>query len=188
MIGPDDIDHWLSQRDWATLYGADVEAEFADLFHAVLVREGVADGQAHLLAAKYAEQRTGDLIRGLEDTTITNLRGLVSQAIGRGDSLGALKKAIREDQTFSPRRAETVARTETATALGQGKRAAAVDQGRDQKMWQANPDACADCQENETGDWLPIDESFPSGDDTIPAHPNCECAVQYRTAALHEED
>jgi hypothetical protein len=24
---------------------------------------------------------------------------------------------------------------------------------------------------------IDLDDTFPSGDDTVPAHPNCECAV-----------
>lgn len=185
MIGPEDIDHWLAQRNWADSYGADVEAELTDLFEVTLLQEGIEVGQAHLLAVEYAANRGSTLITGLEDTTRDNIRGLVAQTIKNGDSLGALKKSIRDDQTFSARRAETIARTETTKALRTGKKEAASQQGRDEQSWQTNsPDACSECQENADAGWLPMDEDFPNGEDV---HPNCECAIQYRTAALNED-
>jgi hypothetical protein len=186
VIGPEDIDFWLTQRNWADRYGADVEAEFTDLFEAVLVTEGVDVGQAHLKAVAWAKAGQPKFITGVEETTLEAIRGLVSQSIKNGDSLGTLKKSIRDDQTFSAYRASMIGRTETTKALRTGKKEAASLQGRDEQLWQTNsPAACSECQANEDVGWISMDESFPNGDDV---HPQCECSVTYRTAALHEED
>jgi uncharacterized protein with gpF-like domain len=188
MIQPQDIDYWLQQRNWQTLYGADVEAELTDLFEATLLQEAIPASQAHLLAVEYAQNRSASLIDSLKDTTRNSVRSLVAQTIKNGGTVQDLKAALQEGDVFGAPRARTIARTETAKSLGAGSHTAAISQGRDQKQWQASGDACEVCQENATGDWLDINDSFPSGDDTIPAHPNCTCNVVYRTAALHEED
>jgi hypothetical protein len=43
------------------------------------------------------------------------------------------------------------------------------------------------CRMNAEQGWIPIDEIFVSGDDTIPQHPNCRCNVQYRNTPMDEE-
>jgi hypothetical protein len=30
--------------------------------------------------------------------------------------------------------------------------------------------------------WIPADAAFDSGDDEPPAHPNCDCSIDYREA------
>jgi hypothetical protein len=189
LINPNDVDSYFDRRDWADLYGADAQVELETLFEAVLVMEGLPQSQAHLRAVEWAETRCADLIQGIKDTTVERVRSLVAQTIQDGRTVQELKKAITDGDTFSARRAETIARTEIAKSLGEGSRQAAVHQGRDEKKWQLGAgDACDICSENDTGEWLPIDDAFPSGDKASPAHPNCRCNVVYRTAALHEED
>jgi len=47
-------------------------------------------------------------------------------------------------------------------------------------------DECDICAENESAGWIPIDEAFPSGDQTPPNHPNCRCACLYQVAGGSE--
>ena len=100
---------------------------------------------------------------------------LVADALEHGDSLGQIQKALRADFVFSPARARMVARTETATALGQGTKEASIAQGRDQKHWVTQGDdvVSLDCLDNEDAGWIKVADLFPSGRDTIPQHPNC---------------
>ena len=76
-----------------------------------------------------------------------------------------------------------VARTETATAQGQGAKGAAISQGRDEKHWVTQGDDAVEgeCLENEAAGWIAMTDPFPTGLDTIPQHPNCRCNVRYRT-------
>ena len=92
---------------------------------------------------------------------------------------------------FSRDRASRVARTETATGLGQGHKQAAQSMGRDEKHWRtqgaADPRVDETCLANEAQGWVEIGSLFVSGHDTVPAHPNCMCKTDYRTRELHEE-
>jgi hypothetical protein len=45
------------------------------------------------------------------------------------------------------------------------------------KEWILGPNPCVICEENADEGDIDLDDVFPSGDDSPPAHPNCECAV-----------
>jgi hypothetical protein len=47
------------------------------------------------------------------------------------------------------------------------------------KIWVAEEDACEICLDNADEGPIPVDEDFPSGDYTAPAHLFCRCGVQY---------
>lgn len=149
-------------------------------------------GRAHGLAVQWALERAGDLIGGKYDlgaATKDRLRELTAQAVENGLSPRDLANGLHDDIAFSPERAQTIARTETAAALGAGHRAVADEQGQDQKSWDASgEESCEDCQGNEADGWIDVDETFSDGSDDIPSHPNCTCVVTYRTSSLHEED
>lgn len=179
--------------DWWARYGAEVQEELEQLVLSFMVREwpDMPKSEAQTLAAKFAEQRAGELLRidgpaNLATLTRERVGKLVSEAIEGGKSLSELRKLLEDDLAFSPKRAEMVARTETAIAHGQGAKEAAHLQGRNEKHWvtQSDDHVDEDCRENETAGWIPSDDAFPSGHDTIPAHPDCRCNVRYRTAPV----
>ena len=144
--------------------------------------------KAALAAREYAEVRGGKLIRDITETTRTGINQVIGDGLEAGDSLGEIARSIRNDYLFSRDRARMVARTETATALGQGGKQAAQDQGRDQKRWVTQGSGVEEvCLGNENAGWLRMNVAFPSGHDVVPAHPNCRCACIFRTSALHEE-
>src|SRR6202034_1766329 len=71
-------------------------------------------------AVKYAQERTARLIKDFAETTPDMLRGTLAQAIEEGWSTGRLRDELRENYAFSPVRALTIARTETAIARRRG--------------------------------------------------------------------
>ena len=159
------------------------------MFRAAFAAEGpdLSPTEAHRLAANWAKERAGGLLKldgdmSMVAATRERVRQLISEAIANGDSRQTLAKRIREDFAFSRLRALMVARTETATAWGQGAKSAAVSQGREEKRWETQGDALVEeaCAQNAAAGWIGIDESFPSGADTIPEHPRCRCNVRYR--------
>jgi SPP1 gp7 family putative phage head morphogenesis protein len=190
-FGVDDVE--AHDWDWWHKYGEEVEAELEAAFSVAVLRE-LPDMPPHLLgqlAADYARVRAADLLRVDGDLNLANLtrervRALTARAIERGESLQALAKSLREDFAFSRSRADMVARTETATALGQGQRQVAAQRGDDEKRWfsQGDERVTAECRANEAAGWVPIDQPFPSGRDTIPQHPRCRCNVMYGKRAL----
>lgn len=153
-------------------------------------------------ALKYAADRSaamvgmrrnlaGDLVQNpdakwrIDEGTREMLRADVGQAMQEGWTNDQLAKAIRDSYAFSKDRASTIARTETQLAANQGAvngyRASQVVDG---KQWLTAEDdlVSEDCQLNgeagANGDGvIGLDESYPSGDDAPPAHPNCRCTI-----------
>lgn len=177
--------------DWWTKYSDDVVDELTDLFELALLDASpdLAVGQARNLAVEYATERGSQLLRldgevNLVKMTRLRVNLMVGDAIGRGDSLQTLQKALREDVAFSPERARRVARTETATAHGQGSKQAAGLEGHNEKRWITQGDSLVSkeiCAPNERMGWVPIGDKFSSGHDVIPGHVNCRCVNIYRT-------
>ena len=60
----------------------------------------------------------------------------------------------------------------------------AADSGATEKSWVGG--TCEACQENADAGWIDMDDTFPSGDDEPPAHPNCDCDIETRDAAEEE--
>ncbi len=179
--------------DWWAKFGDAVVQELSAAWVAAALadRADLAVGEVQRRAAEWATVRGARLLRvdgdlSLAEATRARVNELVAQTLTDGESLGTLKKRLREDLAFSPARAEMVSRTETATALGQGQKGSAIMQGRNEKRWitQGASDPRVDevCLENEAQGWIPIGDPFQGGVDTIPQHPNCMCVCAYRTA------
>ena len=184
--------------DWWTRYGAAVIDELTLVVTQALIMDfpELAVGEVQRIAAAYARERGAALLQVTGDVNVVaqtraRVGELVAQTIENGDSLKTLEKNLREDFMFSRDRASRVARTETATGLGQGHKQAAQSMGRDEKHWRtqgaADPRVDETCLANEAQGWVEIGSLFVSGHDTVPAHPNCMCKTDYRTRELHEE-
>lgn len=169
---------------------AEITAELANAFEISFNASfDAADPlEAQRLAQEYATQRAGVLVRGITETSRKRLAVLVEGAIRDGWPIGKLQKAISEDMMFALERAKLIATTETATALGQGRKAAAIAQRQNQKRWVTSGDnrVCPTCGGNEEDGWIVLGENFSSGADTIPGHPGCRCDVIHRTTAPEE--
>jgi HK97 family phage portal protein len=186
-IGAVDSYDW----DWQRRYSRQIVRDLADTFEAVLdaaAFEATPLMSAKVFAGEWAEAQAATLITRVTRTTRQGIRELVARTIAEGESMRTLKNAIRSAHLFSRSRAETVARTEMATAVGEGQGVAARTQGRDEKRWRTardervdGGDASGPCIDAEREGWIGIDDSFANGRLTIPAHPRCRCDVEYRT-------
>ena len=188
--------------DWWAKYGPEVTEELTAAIRVSMLKEfpGMSEVMANELAAEYATTRGARLLRLDGDLNIVNatrarVNLLVARTIEQGDSLQTLQKSLREDLAFSPAKARTVARTETATAQGQGGKQAAMAQGFNEKRWITQGDDAVDangmstpCLDNESQGWIKLGNPFTSGHDTIPAHPNCRCTVLYREPPTSDVD
>lgn len=168
-------------------FNGDVTAElqqvYLDAYHEANPTAALDAGvQAQALA--FAQQRAEQLASDLADTTEDQVAQLGEQAKRGGLTLAAFTTLLLGARTFSPDRARTIAATEVTIASGQGARAAAVDLGQDEKRWVTRGDdqVCDDCADNEDAGWISVDDAYPSGDDGVPAHPNCRCHEGYRTS------
>jgi hypothetical protein len=138
----------------------------------------------------WAQERAASQIKNISDTTKARVLDIVEEAVETGQSIVEMTAKLQKDHIFSPEKAKVIARTETARALGVGIKEAAQHEGRDEKRWVTSGDIeeFDVCVQNAAEDWIPIGNTFSSGDDTIPAHPNCRCNVRYRTKAISPEE
>lgn len=158
--------------------------------------EGITE-QVFTEAAEWAKNRAaemvgmrynaaGDLVENpdaamaITDATREELQTLVSDAISEGLSADELASAIEDATSFSAERALLIARTEIIRANNQGHLSSFRASGVvDQKAWSTaeDGDVCPECEANENQGPIPLDQSFESGDDAAPAHPNCRCVI-----------
>jgi hypothetical protein len=137
---------------------------------------------AHLdeAALAYAEDRGAELVKGLTETTTEALRGTLSDAVEEGLSAAELSKSIQESYAFDAPRANTIARTELATAHVQGNVQGWRETGQvEGKEWILGDlhDVDDECDENVDDGVVKLEEAFSSGIKFPPAHPNCICDV-----------
>lgn len=192
---PSDIDGY--DWNWVDKYREEVIEELTEAFIAsfmvsldpdVEVKQSIARASVQRIAAEWALVEAEAQLVSMATLTREGVMQIVSQSVKEGRSIGQTTKLIQDDFLFSNKRARVIARTETARALGQGQKGAAIAQGRDEKRWTTSADELVsdDCRENENAGWIPTADTFPSGVDTVPQHPNCRCIVRYRTKEIHD--
>ncbi|UHC14353.1 phage portal protein [Methylobacterium currus] len=132
------------------------------------------DEDGELVEAKRASYR-------IDETTRTSLRETIASGLTRNIGSDAIADEIEASYAFSPERALTIAETEVATVNGQASlesyHAARAGGLGVRKIWFAEPGCCAVCEANAEAGPIDLDDEFPSGDDTTPAHPKCRCVV-----------
>jgi len=131
-------------------------------------------------ALDYAELRAGELIKDLTDTTLDELRDIISQALEDGLSPDELSDAIEEMGVFGASRSDMIARTELAFAHVKGN----VDGWRETGLVEGKRSILGDnheiddeCDECVDAGVVPLDDEFIPGYDFPPYHPNCVCDV-----------
>ena len=170
--------------DWWGRYSRDLMRELSATYLAALEEGHYVESPltpAHEVSARYARARAGELLEldgraNVVKATRERVSELVANAIEKGDSIRALKNALRQDFVFSAKRAEAIARTETATAQGRASLMSYSSNGWEGKEWVAEAGADEECLINLVGP-IPLLAAFPSGDDAPPVHPRCRCSL-----------
>lgn len=131
-------------------------------------------------AIAYAKQRAGQLITDIPQSTLDSLRPLIAQALDEGWSPARLADALEEHAAFSKYRAMLIARTELADAHVQGTLAgwnrSGVVAGK-RSVLGSRHDEDDICDANAEQGVIAMGDTFSSGDDGPPYHPNCVCAL-----------
>jgi hypothetical protein len=115
----------------------------------------------------------------ITDSTRNMIRDKIDQALKQGWSEDRLRGEIKQ-LAFSDARAQRIASYELKNAHGKanmaGWRASGVVKG---KRWLLSSDhkVTDECDLNADDGYVPLDDAFSSGDDTQPAHPDCDCDV-----------
>lgn len=192
--------------DWRPIIGAtedDIQAMYADAGQETLAMIGVEDRSALVdqvseRSVTWAQDRSAELVGkrvlsngdivdnpdakwAIDESTRTMIRDKITDVLATNAGSDEIIRALEEDFAFSPERADMVSRTEVAYANSSASRdargmARAVGV-KLKKQWIVGQDPCDECSENADAGAIDDEETFPSGDDDTPAHPNCECAV-----------
>jgi len=128
-----------------------------------------------------------DLEDDLDETTQDRIANVTKSAFAQGMTIaGVLGVVGAAFADMEDSRAATIAVGEVSDAFHAGGLDVAEEAGDIEKRWEAQPDACEICEDNEMQGWIDSDEEFDSGDDAPPAHPNCRCSIAFRKAAEEE--
>lgn len=135
---------------------------------------GFGIGNATVLEA--ANTRTMELCKGLNETTLNQLRQAITQGLSAGENKEELVSRI-EDIIGNPVRAEMIAQTESVRANTIGQLALGNEIGTEFKVWEdGQAGECEECL-MVSPKRIPIDEMFSNGTDGAPAHPRCRCGL-----------
>lgn len=130
-------------------------------------------------AAKYLEQHTTYLSKTLTDTTEQRLRQTLRESLSLNESVKEAQARVRR-VIDDPRRAASIAHTESIRAFNNGRIEAGTLMGADGKMWDATIGACHICRPLD-GETVKLDGQFNTLIGKVfapPAHPNCRCHVR----------
>lgn len=170
--------------------------------HAHVIEDvGVVSGAFHVkhpIAVAYLERHGARRVSAIDEETRSRIRTILVDAVGKGESYQTVAKRLislqAEFAVPSPlghirSRGELIAVTEMGDAYTAGTLAAA-DEMRVaglvmEKRWLTVGDSRVDdpiCHNNESGGWIPLRDSFPSGHEGPTGHPGCRCSLQTRRA------
>jgi SPP1 gp7 family putative phage head morphogenesis protein len=137
------------------------------------------EGVPSTKAINWAEKHAAKLVTEMDEETKNRLAKVISDGIANKRGVAGIGRDIRKEiQDMSVYRGKLIAKTETATALGQAFEDNGEEMGIDGKEWvTAGDDRVSDgCRENEAAGVIPFDQAFPSGHMTPPRFPGCRCA------------
>jgi len=131
---------------------------------------------ANVSAREWANQYTGELVSGINDTTRRTIQQSVAAWIDNGDPLSSLVKEL--EPLFGRQRAELIASTEVTKAFAEANRLAYIESGVvDELEWRVAADerVCPLCAPLE-GQRTSIHGNF-DGVGLPPRHPRCRCWI-----------
>ena len=130
-------------------------------------------------ARKWADDYSGELIQGIDNTTLRNVRQQVAQWASNGQPLTALEKEL--ETVFGKTRASLIASTEVTRAYAQGNKISYQESGIVKKIkWRTAQGemVCPICG-SLNNKMANIEEGFPGvvNGGLPPAHPRCRCWI-----------
>lgn len=125
----------------------------------------------------FIEKRASLFSESINDTTKAKLLTSLKDGAEKGESITALKsrvESIYDDARGY--RAKMIARTEISASANFGAVEQYKQAGITKHEWQVVDPQDDDCLVN-AGVTVKIGDSFPSGNDNSPVHPNCQCTT-----------
>lgn len=177
-----------SVRTWVDVQGGTLISNLTTAqYNAVhtLLQEQIAQG----MTSPYVLAQRIRPIVGLTEKEALYVSKVLTNLVAEGLPANTVNNQIaRLTNNLHKNRALRIARTELSDAFNFGQLDSlkqAVDTGwlpgMPEKSWMAggaNP--CEVCTDNEAAGYIPLEETFPSGDAHPTAHPSCECSLAYK--------
>lgn len=150
-------------------------------------------------AVAYLKDYGAKLVKGINETTRTYIKTIVTEGVEQGWSYNKTAKAISDryeefrigmPQKHIQSRAHLVAVQESAQAYESGNMIVAQDlkdAGLDiEKSWLTVGDdrVSEECRANQAQEWIPLDQAFSSGVANAPGHVACRCTTLYQRKGL----
>ncbi len=122
-------------------------------------------------ASEWLYGHAGEMIRGLDEKTLEDLRKVLSEGVSLGESIPKLTDRVKElFKGYEDYRAERIARTETLTASNKAATDRYENAGITEWEWLTGGNPCEEC--------APLEgKIFNVGEEEPPLHPNCVCAT-----------
>jgi SPP1 gp7 family putative phage head morphogenesis protein len=130
----------------------------------------------------YFQDHSNLVITQVDDYTKEWIARKIQEGKDAGMTPFEIQQLLKDDgKAISDIRAERIVLTETASAMNVIEIAAARNNNIEQKIWRTSIDdrVCPICQDIETGEAVPIDQTFVGGYDTPPAHVSCRCYIEW---------
>lgn len=137
---------------------------------------GVSFNLSNPKAIEWINQRSGTLIKGINDTTLEQLRKTLGEGLSSGESIPKLAQRVSEVfEEAKGYRSQVIARTETIAAYAKGQISGYESSGIVEKVqfWAALDErTCEECMMYHEQEFS-LSEPIVSG--LIPVHPQCRC-------------
>ena len=177
-----------SVRTWVDVQGGTLIANLTTAqTNAVntLLQNQIAQG----MTSPYVLSQRAQQLVGLTEKEALYVSKVLTNLVAEGLPANTVNSQIeRLANTLHKNRASRIARTEISNAYNFGQmdslRQATAEgwlPGLPEKNWMAggaNP--CEVCEDNEAAGYIPLEETFPSGDEHPTAHPDCQCSLAYK--------
>lgn len=146
---------------------------FVELETAINIGWTADNKYAQSFLQKYAVKLSGNLSKSTIELVKSSLDMSISLGESQSEATSRLSKVIA-----NPRRAATIAHTETVRAFAGGSASVAAQVGVDRKQWDSTIGACPICAPLD-GMIVALDKPFTTGIFAEPAHPNCRCLTKF---------
>lgn len=158
---------------------------------------GIAFDLHNPRAVAYLREYGAARVTQISSATRQEMQTLIANMVDDGSSYDQIAREIKrrwqemsigKPQQHIASRAHLIAVTEAGNAYEHGNLVVVQDMSgigiQMEKFWQTvGDDRVSDgCAQNEGVGWIPVDEAFPSGDDSPLRFPGCRCTALYRRA------
>lgn len=156
-----------------------LQQAFVDFAYLAMFDEEVQFDPFDTAAQEWLDTHAFELVKGVTDTTINQLRTALQEGWDAGEGIPDLAKRVRQVFDDADRfRAAMIARTETTATANMAQLSVYRRAGIQYKTWVTADDerVCPICGALD-GRTVGLDEEFSPGIYAPPAHPNCRCTI-----------